>query len=304
MRPFKVSCVKFFVFFFIFSAEANSFYDKSASKNINEISQLVIDDYYQLISDSPKTHLFSIDADSFSKLFEGGLEQSLFMLQNTLADKNISRHPRKLKKALRLVKTFKHPISSKSAKFQKKIAMSSNKNHYSAFADFRGKWHGKWKDSNVNQLWLAPKYVEVQLEFENKKEIILKAFQTVFIGDGIGWNYTVEFKGKTFVLGFTYHFNKNQEIYLERPHLGFIQKDNAIVWLTKDHIYIEFICKNEKCIGMPLHYCISGVHFEAYDKKISFKETFQAIYTADKEIRPKFQMKSLNQIPASFSGNL
>lgn len=264
---------------------------------------LLIRDYQALITNKESEICSIVSESGFIDLFNNGIKESFLMLQNTLADKNISRHPRKLKKALRLVKTFKHPVSSKSPKFRKKIAISSNKNHYSAFADFRGKWHGKWKDNNVNQLWLAPKYVDVQLGFENKKEIILKAFQTVFIGDGIGWNYTVEFKGKTFVLGFTYHFNKNHEIYLERPHLGFIQKDNAIVWLTKDHIYIEFICKNEKCIAMPLHYCISGVHFEALDKN-RYKEAFQAIYTADKDVRPQFQMTSLTEIPAKYGGNL
>lgn len=256
-----------------------------------KINNWIIDDYHRLKSNFQDGNLFDLNAESFIKLFLQGLEGSFQMHQDFIESK--TRYPEVLKMGMPMLTDLSHPLPKRRLRLLKKGHLKSNRHHYEVFADFRGMWHGKWKENKVDQSWQSPRYVDEPLGFEGFNDLSLKAFQTVHIGDGIGWNYTVEKAGKTIVLGFTFHFNEHNEIYLRRPHLGFVQKKNTLLWLTKDHIYIEFICKSKKCKKLPLHYSISGLSFEKSREKLTLKEAFQAIYTTDPKVRPTFQIGTI-----------
>lgn len=249
-------------------------------------------DYAQLFAvghDIP----FSIGEDEFLNMFDQGLKESHAMLITELSNQRFGKHRRKLKKLNLALKVagFKHPIFPKNRIPKMASNRRVRKSHFGVFADFRGRWYGKWKDFNVAQHWLAPRYLESHLRLGEQK-IHLKAFQTVNIGDGIGWNYTVQIDKKLYLIGYTFHFDESNVAYLKRPHIGFSLGDNALAWVTEDHVYFEHICKSEKCRKKPLHYSITGASFcPSGDVPQSL---FQTIYTVDRQELFAFQEKVLN----------
>ena len=145
---------------------------------------------------------------------------------------------------------------------------------------FSGSWFGVWRDFSVDHHWLRTIKKKRHLDLKGL-QITLLAYQTAFIGDGIGWNYIVEFLGEEYLLGITYHF-KNGEIMMARPHIGF-SGNNSILWYTQDHIYFEYLCFCPKGTGSS-HYMIDGLSL------IGGKcEFFRATYTRDASHRPGFK---------------
>ncbi len=151
---------------------------------------------------------------------------------------------------------------------------------------FSGKWFGKWRNDEVNHLWLRP--VKTNKTFRiGTEEAYLRAYQSAFIGDGIGLNYLIEWDGEFYLLGMTYHYQEG-EIIMKRPHIGLSQSENTIVWLTKDHIYFEYLCNCNK-IGLPEHYVIDGVYFHKDHEEVKSAEGFRAIYFREKRFRSSFK---------------
>jgi len=156
----------------------------------------------------------------------------------------------------------------------------------SIFESFSGEWYGSWRAQDVNHYWL-PTHNLSFLSMDGI-EISVLAFQSVFTGDGIGWNYVIQKEDIKFLLGFVVHFNDLGRIYLERPHIGIPQENGAIIWKTKDHMYLEFVSslhrynKEEEC------YIIVGISFYAHKKNLRLIEAFRAIYTRNPMLRPEW----------------
>lgn len=152
------------------------------------------------------------------------------------------------------------------------------------FSHFSGRWHGKWRDELVDHLWLPP---HKQLNIPLGDQTHLIAFQSVYTGDGIAWNYLLKTGNRHLIIGFACHTDKSGKVYMERPHVGIPEGDDWIVWLTIDHVYLEFICASPACILKVRHYVISGIYFP--DNSQARDEPFQAIYTIDPAIRPNWK---------------
>lgn len=260
------------------------------------LNSLLSNDFNTIIQSIDVAMASNISETKFLQLFDEGLRQGFQMLLYNLEYDRFKLHRKRIRTSKRLLTTsrFCHPVFHGRIKLRKSGKTKVNGNHYGIFADFRGKWFGLWKEHRINQCWLAPRYIRAFFE-HNGHTTLLKSFQTVAIGDGIGWNYTIEYKKKLYLLGYTVHFNGEGKIYLKRPHLGMAQKQNALLWITKNNYYLEYICKSEKCSALPLHYCISGSYFRKSDD-VSPVEIFQAVYLSDKSTtRVPFQIQKITK---------
>lgn len=151
--------------------------------------------------------------------------------------------------------------------------------------DFSGKWFGRWRNSNVNHTWLSPVKLNKTISIDSLS-FSVKAYQSAFTGDGLGWNYLIEQDHELYLLGMTYHYQAG-EITMRRPHVGLSQSEDTIVWLTKDHTYYEYTCQCDN-IGLPEHYLIDGVYFYEDSERVEKAEGFRAIYSRGNVYRSDF----------------
>ena len=155
----------------------------------------------------------------------------------------------------------------------------------SVFDPFSGEWHGKWRSEKVDHLWLPTHRLPVLGAFDHTAISVL-AFQSVYTGDGIGWNYLVQHEEMQFIVGFVGHFNDEGVIYMKRPHIGISHPNGALIWKTKDHMYLEFVCRAHNCHKETEHYVITGISYDPRKRKLKPLEAFQAIYTREPMHRP------------------
>lgn len=268
------------------------------TNNLNttyQVNYLLKKDYEALSETLNQQRYANISTNALDSLFFEGISESVLFLDDLIKDNKEKTY----KKLIKKITNFNsenhelHPTGFENNKAYLNLGTSQNYSfNYEVFADFRGKWYGRWKDDEVNQHWLSPQHMNYEIKIKDKK-IKLKSFQTVSIGDGIGWNYNIEFDNKSYIIGYTCHLDDNGSIYLKRPHVGVNQKNKSSIWLTKDHIYLEFICKSENCLDLPLHYVITGTSFNNKSTNPTELNAFQTIYTVDPDVRLNFNSFSL-----------
>lgn len=256
------------------------------------LDSLLTRDYHILKQGRPHPLFVHLSKEDYVGLFSEGITESLSFMKTVLHKR---RSIRLYKKGIKQVKKdveradHCHGISPYSLDHRMKTSLRkwSHQGHDS-FDAFVGEWFGMWKTDFVNHLWLPSHHLGpdgIQLA----PQLILQAVQSVFTGDGIAWNFMVQAQGQTYLLGYACHAREDGKIYLKRPHLGLAQQDQSVIWITKDHIYSEFVCHDPTCRGLPRHYVISGLYFgRKKTYKMEIKEVFQAIYTDDPTQRPRW----------------
>lgn len=249
------------------------------------LNNLLLKDYYKLKEHNNSTFLKTLSPEEFVALFHEGIEASISFIENYKKPGKMQDYNNKIKQVITFHKRSKnqHKIHAVKLNFDlNKTSFENNGNREHIFKAFSGKWFGFWKSTMVKHHWLLPReFSKIKLPYSNR-ELILNYYQSAFTGDGFGWNYQIKMNGKSFLVGYVCHFDENGHLCMKRPHIGVLQKNNAIIWITKDHIYYEFICKGGKHHnGLPPHYVITGAYFkngmEMSDKTVMFQE----IYTED-----------------------
>ena len=225
---------------------------------------------------------FELDKKTFESLFQKGLNSSLKMLNKYIEEQKLNDGTLQTL----FIKIYAEFLEGKFNDSDHRPNFNEyrrdTKESIKTLKFFSGKWYGKWREMSVNHLWLSPVKLNKEISI-NSKVFYLKAYQSVFIGDGIGWNYILENEGISYVLGMTYHYKKGK-ITMSRPHIGFTQNKNTIIWQTKDHVYFEYICRCKK-IGRKKHYLIDGVYLK--------HEAFRAIYSRKRKRITDFQRVKL-----------
>jgi len=173
-----------------------------------------------------------------------------------------------------------------------------------SFADFSGRWYGKWDQMQVNHHWHAvvrattPDNV-VSSDSARQPLPSLIGLQYAWIGDGFGWNYLVRPTGApgSVILGYVYHLSphKPSDIRLKFPLVGYFDGSARLIWLTPSLIFFEEVVAGTA--RQEQRYAITGFNYAIEnDAVVNVGEGFQAVYTRNRELRPdwiKFPLKLL-----------
>lgn len=251
------------------------------------IQPLLSQDHESLQNNVRRDYMGQVSKDYFTELFYEGIERANQLFYREYFTKYAQ------KKYTKGVKKIIHSYASTSEyhSIEKHLIDKNIQGSLgvwpadSIFDVFSGEWYGTWKSEEVDHFWLRTQKLPNLSVFE-EMEFSIVAFQSVYTGDGIGWNYLMEKEGMRYMLGFVVHFNEAGNIYLKRPHIGIPQLNGSIIWKTKDHMYVEFVCNKHSCDIKPEHYVITGISFISRKKNLKLIESFQAIYTRDSMMRP------------------
>tara|TARA_R110002073_G_scaffold108336_8_gene243573 strand:+ start:7292 stop:8152 length:861 start_codon:yes stop_codon:yes gene_type:complete len=253
--------------------------DFSVSKN-SLISEFLKEDLKELKTQSNSIFFKHISSEKFTTLFYEGVCESASFLDSFILTGQIEKYKKQIQKAvLSHQKTqIQHDITSEfeNNSFLNTIYHGAI-NGYNLFNLFSGKWFGHWNLKRVEHYWLTPRLVENPKSAETF-EISIESFQSAFTGDGFGWNYQICKDDTSYIVGFVCHYNSNGEIIMKRPHIGIPQADNSIIWITRNHVYFEFVCKDLNHRDLSTHYVISGASFQENDAFFEITKTFQAVY--------------------------
>lgn len=253
--------------------------DFSVSKN-SLISESLKEDLKELKTQSSSTFFKHISPEEFTMLFYEGVYKSAIFLDSIMLTKQIHIYEKRIEKTISSHRemVLKHNLATnfKKNNFLNPIYQGVM-NGYTLFNLFSGTWFGHWNLKRVEHFWLPPRLIE-NLKPTKKFEISIESFQSAFTGDGFGWNYQICKDDTSYIIGFVCHFNSNGKLIMKRPHIGIPQTDNSIIWITKNHIYFEFICKDSNHKDLSTHYVISGASFQESEKTFKIKKTFQAVY--------------------------
>ncbi len=247
------------------------------------LDSFLTSDYQDLITCSKVVKEYGITQESFNQLFWEGVTKSYdFYLSpeyidqkslTNLIDRNLLASPK-------LVNPSDNPG----------ITKTSASKAFESLNEFSGEWHGNWKDLRVHHRWLPAR--ECKKTITESSSLI--GFQSCFTGDGIGWNYVVEKRGETIVLGFVYHFNDDGNISARNPHYAFLNPDNQLTWVSGDHIYVEFV-RNHSVYTNEKQYVITGAQYEKQRKEMKLISGFQAIYSSEDQRLPVFKQFQVNK---------
>ena len=238
-----------------------------------EIKRLLIQDYSKLKS-TVKSKIFNdVTEKEFQFLFYEGIEESIAFLDTIQLPKHQHEYQQIIQKTLKWqnrqhIKLPSHQINSKTT-----IEVKVNKG-YELFKSFTGKWFGLRDSKFVNHYWLSP----WKLKNSSLGVLLIESFQTAFTGDGFGWNYQINYKEASYIIGYVCHFDDTGKIVMKRPHVGIPLTDHSIIWLTKDHVYIESIYQNKASSNSRKYYIISGVYFDRLSINFKIMKFFQEVY--------------------------
>jgi len=234
-------------------------------------------DYEHLSAFSKDVRKYGITQNRFNQMFWEGVTKSYDFYQSSeyidqklltnLINRNLLTNPN-------LVNPQANPG----------VAKASIAKAFASLNRFSGEWHGKWKDIRVHHFWLPIR--ECKESFSLGCSLV--GFQSCFIGDGIGWNFVVEEKGRTVVLGFVYHFNNDGALSAKNPHYAFLNPDNQLTWVSDDHIYFEFV-RNQTALTNKKQYVITGAQYEKQQKEMKLISGFQAVYLSEDQRLPVFK---------------
>lgn len=142
---------------------------------------------------------------------------------------------------------------------------------------FSGPWFGHWNGKKVRHFWLRSEMWKPPVITEDSSLMVI-AHQSVFTGDGFGWNYLILKNDKPYVAGYVCHFSDDGEVFLRRPHLGSVVA-NGLVWVTREHVFFEFVCTVHH--WLPKHYVIFSVPRKDAMTKASISEVVHEVYYSE-----------------------
>ena len=258
-------------------------YSQAISKNQSNLAEIVRNDLVELKKNVKSNFLNEKEDDYFIKLFLEGIIKSNNFLEKINKPKRIDNYLKFINSAYSYIDSLDIGHSKNNYNQFNKCSLSIfEKAEINVFRRFMGKWSGYWKKYYVEQYWLKPKKVNIPL-----KAYTIELIQTVYIGDGIGWNYVISIGDKYYVLGFSCHLNSKGKVNLKRPHIGFLHQTNGLVWLTEDHLYFEFICRNKAHINIPPHYVINGMSYVKNGKNFFINDQFSTTYISGYTLKLK-----------------
>lgn len=243
-----------------------------------EISSQLQEDYEELASFSSMIKHYGIDAMTFEKRFWQGLAQAThYFTKDALQNPNASRE---LASPFHLQFPMLHEVQRKS------LSITQLADGIAALERFTGPWYGLWEEMKVKHLWLPVRQSQHPLQ----DDFQLLAFQSAFIGDGIGWNFLVRHKGEVHMLGHVYHYDSAGHLTSQTPHYAYLDKAGQITWITQDHIFFETVCHEDHDHGLSgKHYVITGESHKQSTDDPQLTNRFQAIYRAKDQLLPQFQ---------------
>ncbi|MBI3837339.1 MAG: hypothetical protein HY288_05325 [Planctomycetia bacterium] len=171
-----------------------------------------------------------------------------------------------------------------------------------SFADFSGRWYGKWDQMQVDHHWHAV-VRRTALDAAGRPDDpgtslpLLVGLQYAWIGDGFGWNYLVRPAAApgSVILGYVYHLtpHKPSDIRLEFPLVGYFDGPARLIWITPSLIFFEEVVAGTS--RQEQRYAITGFNYVIENETVvNVGEGFQAVYTRHRELRPdwlKFPLK-------------
>ncbi len=259
----------------------------------SELDKLLLSDQQLLIENCNASAFQQISETVFISQFYEGISQCLLFLEQLLQRENLKMQHRRLKKTIthHEAKQIGHPIlPNPMDKRIKKILQLNSDNGDRIFDSFSGKWFGHWNNYRMEHHWLPPKAIDTTLLIF--PEVSLQVYQTAYTGDGFGWNYQIKKNGTSLLMGYVCHINAQGQIIQKRPHIGLPQPDNSIIWITKDHIYFEYICPDPNHKNVPKHYVITGAQFRGKEMVPKTHFAFQEIYFSKFQFNPNLSVKS------------
>ena len=268
----------FIVFILIFSCKRKKDLSNINSEETN-IHQLLKEDYTALKSNKDFQLQEKISTQEFILLFFEGIHESISLLEAIKKEKQTDQYQDLIEKTLELQsqKPLKHSLKISNVLYEYSEDITNNAiDGYKLFNFFSGRWFGLWGTDIVQHQWLLP--WKLNSLIPNTDNYSISSFQTAWTGDGFGWNYQIQKNGKSYIIGYVCHFNESGKVTMKRPHIGFPQPNNSIIWLTKDHVYIESICENQEYSTNPKHYVISGSYFNDKQQPAVILKTFQEVY--------------------------
>ncbi|MEM8765378.1 MAG: hypothetical protein AAGD88_16275 [Bacteroidota bacterium] len=249
---------------------------------------------YQLLNafGAIETH-HGVSNEDFDKFFWKGVKESMNFYSLHRGSRSSVQNI--IKEELFAHKDLKHVLK------KPRLCKTNLKRAYDALHQFSGNWHGCWAGREVHHLWLPVILTDTLVQ----EELTLVGFQSCYTGDGLGWNYIVENKEETLVLGYVYHFDEDV-ISAENPHYAYCNTNQQLTWVSNDNVYYEFTCDN------PNHpnekqYVITGARYSVLEKELKPSAGFQAIYSSERKAIPVFQNLDLNplkQAKKSFAAGL
>lgn len=256
------------------------------------LKELLKKDYNELSKQINSRFFKKISLKTFTSLFYEGIHQSIPFIESFRQPEQINLYQKRIRKILRsrrVAAINQHKIMPlRIDKKSCKAMLNWSGSGHQVFSAFSGRWFGHWESNRVEHYWLPPRNVS-GLPHSFPFGVSIQAYQSAFTGDGFGWNYQIHRNGKSSIIGYVCHFDAHGNIYMKRPHIGVPQSDNSIIWMTNDHVYYEFICRNEKHQNLSTHYVISGAYFQK-GKKIL--KVFQEIYVNGFPFAPNLQAES------------
>ncbi len=260
---------------------ATTVYSISNTNNntINTLNEHLEADFKLLKAEHcTKGVLKSVTLDEFILLFYEGVNECLSFLSTFNCNRSLyKRRAKVLRKQFKKGKS-KHPIFPKlNRRSIRKAFNSGSKECSESFDTFKGKWFGHWQSMLVEHYWLPTTLLNTPVKVRNYTANI-EAYQTAFVGDGFGWNYQIRINKYSYILGFVCHLNSEGDVYMKRPHIGIQHHQNSMLWLTKDHVYYEFVCNTKAHKNLPKHYVISGGLFNDRLKHKKLTQLFQDVY--------------------------
>ena len=264
--------------------------DQHGTSNTGEaFRELVASDYQQLSYFSKHLALYEITEERFQELLWNGALKALLFYESQY-DLNSITANRSIRSKLRDNSHLGHYLSPPQKNNSVTTPMA-----FSALERFSGTWYGQWKDQRVEHNWLPVRPCKKELGYD----YTLIGFQSCFTGDGMGWNYVVQKKNTTVILGFVYHLDEHGDISFQNPHYALLNMGQQLTWVSNDHLYFEFVCHNPNC-GSKKHYVITGGKYEILNEGLELVSGFQAVYVPEKNLpHPAFR-----KIPLSHDTNV
>lgn len=233
-------------------------------------------DYTRLVNGCPPIRTYQMDPSTFQTLFWEGSKEAIHYYHEA------QRHPTFRRKDLIHPFEMKHPSVHPVSRLPR--GQLTLEKGIAALSRFNGNWFGLWKDQKVRHLWLPVRESKQRINLDHE----LLAFQSAFTGDGIGWNYLVQYCDEVLLLGFVYHYREDGSMQAQTPHYAFLDEQGQITWVTKDHIYFETVCHHDHGHAAK-HYVITGKAFAKTGRKPALIHQFQAVYLAKRQHLPKFR---------------
>jgi len=256
----------------------------SKTKNLQGYSDLLTSDYKRLTRFSENLKEYGITEESFENLFWEGLSKSrnFYSSSDHMGQSSVNHW---IEKELLNHVDLYHPLE------KPETLQTNSANAFSALHSFSGEWHGTWETMKVNHLWLSVQRTKNDLT----DGFSIVGFQSCFTGDGFGWNYVVKEQNEIVILGFVYHFDDTGNITARNPHYAFVNTKHQLTWVSDNHIYYEFVCRDSKC-GDKKHYVITGGQYEKRIQRTNLTSGFQAVYVSESLELPAFKHLYLNRV--------